>query len=380
MLALIICTLSLASCKARPLSQTKLAKTEVGKVGDYSVLYEELYFLALNYTDGLRSKYANDPEGLNAAVWDEVYDNITENYAILELCRQKGLIYDEDELREDVETSIELDIESEYDGSRSDYFKSQQKFGLTDHYVRFITGINVLYSQLATKYREDGIIPTAEDELISYIQNNFAHTWPIAVFINSESEREAKTAKIEAARKLLTSGTTMYDLIGSEYNEDVTLYYLSDTYGYYFPRGIMDEKYEDAAFEMNVGDNMIVESYAENSYGQRVKCFYLIEKLSTSTSSAKEEISKNLATLSEMMSDAAINQRKEDIKDTLSFEANDFAKSLDIIALDPAENGTDYQVILIITLSVLCFVIVVITIIVVRRVRMKKFQKSIVRK
>ena len=42
----------------------------------------------------------------------------------------------------------------------------------------------------------------------------------------------------------------MYELIGSEYNEDVTPEYLADTYGYYFPRGIMDEKYEEAAFGM----------------------------------------------------------------------------------------------------------------------------------
>ena len=376
-LALLICALSLASCKARPLSQTKLSKTEVGKVGDYSVLYEELYFLASNYTDGLRSKYANDPEGLKAAVWDEVYENITENYAILELCRQKGLIYDEDELREDVETSIELDIVSEYDGSRSNYFKSQQKFGLTDHYVRFITGINVLYASLATEYREDGIIPTDEDELISYIQDNFAHTWHIAVFINSESERDAKMAKIEAARKLLTSGTSMYELIGSEYNEDVTPDYLSDAYGYYFPKGIMDKAYEDAAFSLAVGDNAIVETTATNNEGKTVPCIYLIERLSTKTEASKAEIESNLSTLSSSLADAIINDKKEEIKATLKFVPNEYALSLDITALEPATNGIDYQLIIVIAASVVAVVAVAVALILISRAKTKRFQNSI---
>ena len=377
MLALLICALSLASCKARPLSQTKLSNTEVGKVGDYSVLYEELYFLASNYTNGLRSKYANDPEGLKAAVWDEIYENITENYAILELCRQKGLTYDENALREDVEAAIKLDIEGEYGGSRSDYFKSQQKFGLTDHYVRFITGVNVLYASLATEYREDGIIPTDADELIPYIQNNFAHTWHIAVFINSESERDAKEAKIEAARKLLASGTSMYELIGSEYNEDVTPDYLSDAYGYYFPKGIMDEAYEDAAFSLAVGDHTVIETTATNNDGKTVPCIYLIERLSTTTEASKAEIKSNLSTLSESLADAIINDKKEEIKATLKFVPNEYALSLDITSLEPATNGIDYQLIIVIAASVIAIIGAAVVIILVNRAKTKKFQNSI---
>ena len=85
----------LASCKARPMAQTKLAKTEVGKVGEYSVLYEELYFLASSYCDAVKSQYKNDPEGLEAAVWEYVEENIVANYAILELCASEGLVYNE---------------------------------------------------------------------------------------------------------------------------------------------------------------------------------------------------------------------------------------------------------------------------------------------
>ena len=371
---------TLTACAGRPLGQTKLARTEVGRVGDHTVLYEELYFLATNYKKSYEDSYKDDPEGLRKAIWDDINENITENYAILELCKTEGLEYDEKKLRADVADSVALDIEASFGGSRKEYFDSQAEFGLTDHYVRFITGVSLLYSEYAAKVNNGELIPATDAERVKYVQDTFAHTWHIAVFVNDGEDRAEKLEKIKAAEKLLAGGESMYELIGSEYNEDVTPEYLADTYGYYFPRGIMDEKYEDAAFEMNVGDHRIVESYAENAYGQRVECFYLIEKLSTTTDAAKVEIEKNIATLAQMMSDAAINQKKEDIKASLSFEPNDFAKSLDVLALEPAENGADYQVIIAVVLAAVLCVICVVAVIVVRRVRMRKFQNSIVRK
>ncbi len=376
LLVVLILTFSLVSCKGRPLAQSKLAKTEVGSVGEYTVLYEELYFLAHNYAQGLKDIY-DDDAALDAAIWDAVNENITENYAILELCRQEGITYDEKALREDVSAAIEVDIEAEYDGSRKDYFESQLNVGLTDHYVRFITGINLLYSELATEYRSNGTIPSSADVLVPYIQENFAHTWHIAVFINNEDEREEKLAKIEEARKLLEDGTSMYKLIGSQYNEDVTLDYLSDAYGYYFPRGIMDEKYEEAAFNLKVGEHAIVESRAENGNGDTVPCIYLIERLSSTDDASKQEIEKNLQTLSSSLSDAIINDKKETVKQQLSFTPNEYAKSLDISELEPVKNGVDYQMIIFVSLTVVSCALIITAIILIGRARTKRFQKSI---
>ena len=94
-LALLMLSLALVSCKGRPLAHSKLAKTEVGTVGEYTVLYEELYFLAKNYSESFKDSYIGDDEGLDAAIWDAINENITENYAILELCREEGILYDQ---------------------------------------------------------------------------------------------------------------------------------------------------------------------------------------------------------------------------------------------------------------------------------------------
>ena len=375
-LALLLLSFSMISCKGRPLAHSKLAKTEVGKVGEYTVLYEELYFLAKNYGDSFKDSYSSDAE-LDAAIWDAINENITENYAILELCREQGITYDEKALKDTVKASVEADIESEFDGNRRDYFKSQLDAGLTDHYVRFITGINLIYGELAAEYKNNGTIPSSADVLVPYIQKNFAHTWHIAVFINNESEREAKLQKIEEAQKLLNSGTSMYKLIGSQYNEDVSTDYLTDAYGYYFPRGVMDEKYENAAFTMEVGDNVIVESTAKNSKGVTVPCIYLIERLSTSSSESKTEIEKNLETLSTSLSDAIINDKKEEVKKNLSFTPNDYAKSLDISNLEPVSNGVDYQAIIVISASVVACALIIGATILITRARTKRFHQKI---
>ena len=64
----------IVSCNGRPLAQTSLAGKEVGTIGKYSVQYEELYYLASNYHNAYKSKYANDPEG-------DVGDCVIECYA-----------------------------------------------------------------------------------------------------------------------------------------------------------------------------------------------------------------------------------------------------------------------------------------------------------
>jgi hypothetical protein len=381
MLAILILLPAAVSCTARPLAQTKLAGTEVGKVGDYSVAYEEFYFLAHNYYEAVKNDYKDDKAALKNAVWEYVEENITSNYAILTLCEQEGIPFDEKELKKEVKKQIELVIESSFDGKRTEYLRSQRAAGLTDHYVRFVTGVDILYSRLETKYLENGTVPNTEYSLKNYIMKNFAHTWHIAVFVNEGETREENLAKIEEAQKLLDDGTySMYNLIGSKYNEDVTPDYLSDAYGYYFPRGIMDEKYEDAAFSMAVGDNAIVETRAQNSKGEYVDCFYLIEKLSTTSEASKVEIENNLGTLTDYVGDAIINDKKEAIQATLSFEPNDFAKSLDVSNLEPVKNGADYQLIIAIVCTVVAVAAVAVAIILIRRARTRRFQSLIKKK
>ena len=373
---------SLFSCTARPLAQSKLAGTEVGKVGEYSVAYEEFYFLAHNRYLAVKDDYANDPEGLKKNVWDYVNENITSNYAILELCETMGILYDEDKLKDDVEKYLELSIESDFNGSRKEYLSWQKTMGLTDHYVRFTTGVDMLYEDLSVKYFDSGILPNTDEELTDYIKNNFVHTVHIAVFVDPGDDRNTERAKAEQALALLDSGKATIlptaegssnDLIGSLYNEDLIPPTTSYD-GYYFPRGIMEKWYEDTAFSLEVGEHSgIINSIGSNSAGEYVECFYIIERLPN----YETDISSNFIQLSDMVTDSLIYEDMEAIKATLSFTANDFARSLDVTDLDQPKNGADTTVILIIALCVVsvgCAVTLVFTI---RYAKKRRFRKTL---
>lgn len=364
----------LVSCKGRPLGQTRLAKTDVGKVGKYTVQYEELYFLAHNYCEAVKDNYKNDPEGLKKAVWKYVEENIIANYAILSLCETEGLSYDEKALKDQVEQYIELTVESSFDGNRGEYIESQEYMGLTDHYVRFVLGVDLLYDQLEAKYRENGTVPNTDEGLLAYIKENFVHTWHIAILVDGEDDREEELKKAEEALALLNSGTSMYHLIGSKYNEDTTIDSLTDTYGNYFSKGVMTKEFEDAAFALKVNEvSEIIESTAKNSKGEYVECFYILQRLALSD----DEIKANFETLTDSVSASIVADKMEAVKATLSFEKNEYAASLDITALKFPGNGADTQAILIVALCVLGVAAIVTAIVVIRKVRTKRFHRSI---
>ncbi len=373
LLVLLIALPLISACKARPVTQTKPASEVVGNVGKYSVLYEELYILANQYTSELKSNYADNPEALKNAVWEKINENITANYAILTLCEKEGLVYDEKALKEDVEREIELQIENSFEGSRSKYFKSQKQNGLTDHYWRFVLGVDILYSRLETKYRSSGVVPNTDEKLLNHINENFVHTNHIAIFVNDGDDYNEKLQKAKDALAELENGTTMFELVGSKYNEAVLPESLKDAYGYYFPRGVMDKAYEDAAFSLNVGGHSgIIEGMGENNNGKTVKCFYIIERWAMDDA----EIDANFNTLSDLAVDSIIYEKVENVKSTLSFAPNSYAKSLDITILEPVKNGFDYILVIGITLSVLACAAIVVGIIMIRRAKTKRFHQN----
>lgn len=373
-LLLTIILSALASCGARPLAQTKLSKTEVGTVGEYSVPYEEFYFLATSYLATAKEKYKNDTAAIKEYVWEHINENIITNYAILTLCASEGLNYSERELRKEVNAHIESVIESSFDGNREDYFASQQEAGITDHYYRFSTGVDILYNKLGQKYQTDGIIPNTDEKIKETIKKDFIHTWHIAIFVSEGDDRATEYAKAEEALRLLESGNSMYQLIGSKYNENTVPESLKNAYGYYFPKGVMEKGYEDAAFALEKsGDRSgIIVSQGTDTNGELCECFYIIERLPIKDS----EIEDNFDSLSDMLKDAIIVQKLEDTKKDLSFKPNDYALSLDVTSLEEPKNGADIQLIATITISVVSLIAIVVIIFVFRTVRAKRFHKK----
>lgn len=374
-LILIIISTSLLSCSARPLAQSKLAKTVVGTVGTHDIYYEEFYFLANSYYNSAKAKYGDDTKAIEDFMWNSINENIITNYAILDLCDAQKIEYNKRELKAEIEQSINTTLTSNFDGSRSEFFNSQLSAGLTDHYYRFCLGVDILYGKLATKYQTEGKVPNTDESLKNYIKENFIHTWHIAIYVDKNDDRDAEYAKALEAQKHLELGNySMYNLIGSKYNENTVPESLTDAYGYYFPRGIMEKDYENAAFELkNVGDRTdIITSHSTSPSGDYVECFYIIEKLAVKDA----EIDANFDTLSDMVRDSILTQDLEEYTKKLSFTPNEFALSLDLTALEAPKNGADYILIIAIIASIAGVALIITAIFVFRNIRAKKFHKK----
>lgn len=372
----IILSLSLFSCGVRPLAQSKLARTKVGKVGSHDVYYEELYCLANSYLPVAKANHGEDSTAVKEAVWDYVKENIPINYAILDLCASEGIEYNEKALQDEINNAIEVEIEASFDGDRDAYLNSQLEEGITDHYYRFCLGIDAIYKKLAEKYQEEGKIPTSDEDVIKYVKENFVHTWHIAVYVNKNDDRDTEYAKILEAKRLLDSGNSMYKLFGSAYNENIAYESLVNTDGYYFPKGIMEKDYEAAAFSLkNNGDRTdIITSRAKSpTSGSYVECFYIIEKLPIKDT----EINDNFNYLSDMIRETVVTDGLNDHLEKLSFEPNEYALSLDLTALEAPTNGADYQVIIIVTASIASIALIICGIFIFRHVRAKRFKKAL---
>lgn len=336
----------LAACQSRAIPADKLALTPVGTVDGREVYYEELYFLANSYLPALERKHGEDTEALRAELDATVREHIVTNYAMLRLCENEGLTYDEkdDALTEAAQNYVDDLIETEFGGSRKDYRKSLREIGMTDHYLRFNARVDALYAKLPTQYGQQGLLPVTDDEIRTYVKEHFVRTWHIAILVEDGESYEENRAKAEQALALLQSGAkTMYDMIGSTYNEDFSMI---TTDGYYFPHGTMDKAYEDAAFALEIGESSaIVESTGiSNKTGHTVPCFYVIERLALD----EAYINSHLTALADQCANALVASRLDAVTETLSFSPNEFYDTLDLTALDAPGDGVDVAMILII--------------------------------
>ncbi len=331
-LALIFSLSLLTGCKSRPLTPTKDALREVGNVGGYAVYYEELYFLANAYkTEDMSEEQ----------LWETVNENILTNYALLTLCEQVGVEYDEKQLEDDVQSFIDAAIESNF-GDRSTYIDDLKASGRTDHYARFNAKVALLSDMLATSLAEKGELLTDENEVCNYIRDNFVRTWHFMLADNAGDDTAKNLADAnEALEALRGAKTSMYKLIGGQYaltnggiNEDI----LIPGNGYTFARGEMEKAYENAAFALAVEEySEVVTCKSELANGEYVDCHYVIQRLPLDN----DFIKQNFSELYTAYAEATVAKRIEEVKSELTFIPNDFAKSLDITALEPVSVGTD---------------------------------------
>lgn len=337
---------NLISCESRAIKSNEDALAAVGTVGEYEVSYEELYFLTHTYSAFLDATYGADAsvsdkkitveeDGENKEVVlseyyaeelrELIYENIVSNYAVLTLAKESGLSLDSEDMKEKIQISLDAYIESDFGGKRSEYKKWLKSEGITDNYVRFTLGVDHLYSALVTEYLKTGIISDDNDYVNGYIRENFVRTWHI--MISNEDGSSANYDRAAEALEILKSGEkSMYKMIGSKYNDDLTPGTLD---GHYFTRGTMDEAYEKAAYALEVGEVSDIVASVGKDNGRTIDCYYIIQRLELEDA----YIEKNFESLKSDYYISVVYDMVDELKSSLNFKFNEYGSSLNILSL-----------------------------------------------
>ena len=333
-LALICCLSALVGCQSAELVPMGQARKVVGTVGDNNIYYDEFYYLASMYkTDGITSE----------KLWEDVSDNIVLNTAMLTLADEVGVEYGYWDLKSDIQSYIDDQFVYEA-GSVENYRAQLKEKNMTDRYLRNSIKAELMYGKVPQTLIDNGAITSDEAQFVKFVRENLVRTWHYMIALDANDNIADVAEDIQAVRNMLKNNeTTIYDLTFNKgykklphksQNEDLTI--TED--GYTFAKGEMHPTYENTAFGLEVGEFSDVIMFETTALsGNTVKCFFVVQRLELTD----EYIVEHFEDLYDSYVSAVAANMLDEVKGRLTFEPNDYAKSLDILNLEPVDIGTD---------------------------------------
>ncbi|MBO5883613.1 MAG: peptidylprolyl isomerase [Clostridia bacterium] len=298
------CLLSLLSCSSgyKPIEPSKDDIHVVGTVAGHDVHWDEFRFVTITHVNAMKEKYGDgifegeDAERFEDELRSLVYESITANYAVLELCRQANINRGEAAVIEEVNEKISQIVDEL--GGMSEYKKYLAENSLTDNFLRFSVEIQLLQGELMYVYRDDlGIIASEEDDVYDAILNEFAYVHHIFIPHTDDDAYD----KISEALTRLQSGDS-FDALMSEYGKDSNM----NQSGLLIPQGYMTEEYDAAVFSISLGTTGIV----RDDLG-----YYIIRRSEISPMAVMED----LANLTSLYQSYALISLIDEMKDSLEF-------------------------------------------------------------
>jgi foldase protein PrsA len=307
----------------------------VATCNGYEIPYEELYFVTMFYKDSLESTYGkgiwDDPataEQYRAELEALVAENLNENYVILSACRNLGIKTE----GSDIDSYVDKEIKNLRDacGSEQEYKKWLAEHWMTEHYMRFSISTSFLESAIYYTLLDSDMFAYSTKNMADfrdYVETSGDYVRTIHVFIENvegedPAENLARAQEISNALRSVVDLTErrelMSEYIGSTVNDDL-LSITGD--GYYFTRREMDEKYEEAAFGLEIGD-----------VSDPVVCKggnFVIMRLYPDP----EYILKNAATLLDNYHGVAVGLYEDQFRADCKVVFNEYGQSIDLVAL-----------------------------------------------
>lgn len=365
-MAALLCVGSLSACGER----TEVSATRaVGTVDGEKICYDELYAIVNRYRDTVEDRCEGDEAMMKEELDRLVRENIIVNTAMIRLCETVGLTYDEKELESRVDTELTQLLTESFEGDEELFDQARQANGLTERYLRFTTGVDLLYDDLLVQYPLHGLVAGDEASVRAYLDENCVRVYHLVQFFD-ESNQAEKHAKMTEAREALLSGEkSMYSLIKAGYTED---FMDVSANGYYVVRGTMNEDYERAAFALNVNEvSEVFLAEGTDNNGRTSSCYYVLQRFEMD----EAYVDSHLSALTGEYYGSVIYEDLEEMKETMSFTPNSFYEELDLTDLPAPREGMRTGTVIAIVASVSA-VLIALTVVGVILIRKKPSRKT----
>ena len=328
--ALCAVLLSATACgdDKKVLESSKEDKTVVMTVAGHDVPLELYRYLALNYKSVYELGKTTDiwlgEEGtaLIAELNADVEESLINLYATLAMCEEYGIHADDSYITDALEITMDA-IYEEYEYDYKAYADALAMYNMNDSVYRFIMRNDLLAEELLNAMIDRGEIITNADALQAvFDSDDFIRVKQILIS-NENGSAEENLAQAEDLLAQVKSGADFDELV-QKHGEDLFMFNNDD--GYYFAKGRLDRNFEDAAFELDVGE---VSGIVETSAGYSILKRY--EK-------DPAYIEKNFTELCNEYIDGLYNIAVEAYAETLTVTASDNLKNYSIFNLADTED------------------------------------------
>lgn len=257
--ALMILSLSACGNNKDILESSKEEKTVVMTVDGFEVPLEIYRYVALNCKSDYETAYGGTNDiwlgesgtELVAQVNEDINEIILRMYTTRSLCRDYGISAEDDYIRD----TLDIMMDNVYESYSYDYiaYKNALKaVHMTDTVYRFILENDLLAEELAAKMIEKGDIASSDEDLHAIVRRDeFIRVKQILLSEENGNTDEENYALAEKLLSKIKSGESFEELV-QKYGKD--LYMFNNPNGYYICRGNRYKEFEDAAFELEIGE------------------------------------------------------------------------------------------------------------------------------
>ncbi|MBE6661778.1 MAG: hypothetical protein E7606_00695 [Ruminococcaceae bacterium] len=312
-MTLVVLISALAGCSSvKKIKSTKEESRIVGSCAGYNVRYEELRYIAYKCREEMKAEYGEDiftgtaRDAYEQELCTRVEAMLCESYAILDVCEDAGVKRSNRLTKDEVQGEVEAIVTAKggVEGYRA-YLESER---MTDAVYRLYTAIVSCQYRYYDEVAFDKLEKEAYDLVLAH--EGFVRTMSIFVKNDAWERVEDNRAAAEYVRAEVLGGKPLESFIGTKYNQDMS------SCEYYFPKGYMEDNYERAAFALAIGE---VSEVVETEEG-----FYVIQRLEPE----EAYFETHMETLIEMYIVGKINLEFDAYAKMLSFEPNEYGKSL----------------------------------------------------